>query len=169
MRVDPEREEKRQPLQAFGPPSSATEDPEQRREQDDREDLRPDDEDASPESEERHSHGNIAGCGREPVQRRRSGIVPTITLTDLLDAERAPHVDFLSMDIELHEPTALRGLDIERFKPSLVCVEALLPARQQILNYFAEHRYVVVGKYVWSDLENLYFAPVDEMTETSVR
>jgi FkbM family methyltransferase len=85
--------------------------------------------------------------------------VPTITLTDLLDAEGVRQIDFLSMDIELHEPQALKGFDIERFKPSLVCIEALLPVRQQILNYFAEHGYVVVGKYVWTDLENLYFAP----------
>ena len=87
--------------------------------------------------------------------------VPTITLTDLLAAERIDRIDFLSMDIELHEPQALRGFDIERFKPSLVCIEALLPVRQQILNYFAAHRYVLVGKYVWVDLENLYFAPAD--------
>lgn len=85
--------------------------------------------------------------------------VPTITLTDLLDAEGIRRIDFLSMDIELHEPRALKGFDIERFKPSLVCIEALLPVRQQILDYFAEHGYVVLGKYVWVDLENLYFAP----------
>jgi FkbM family methyltransferase len=87
--------------------------------------------------------------------------VPTITLTDLLAAERVERIDFLTMDIELHEPRALRGFDIERFKPSLVCIEALLPVRQQILNYFAGHGYVLVGKYVWVDLENLYFAPAD--------
>ena len=85
--------------------------------------------------------------------------VPTITLTDLLAAEGIKRIDFLSMDIELHEPQALKGFDIQRFKPSLVCIEALLPVRQQILDYFAEHGYVVVGKYVWVDLENLYFAP----------
>jgi FkbM family methyltransferase len=85
--------------------------------------------------------------------------VPTITLTDLLDSEHVRHIDFLSMDIELHEPKALAGFDIERFRPSLVCVEALLPVRQQILDYFAAHGYVVIGKYVWTDLENLYFSP----------
>jgi FkbM family methyltransferase len=92
--------------------------------------------------------------------------VPTITLSDFLDAEHVAHVDFLSMDIELHEPMALRGFDIERFKPSLVCIEALQPVRQLILNYFAEHRYVIVGRYVWADLENLYFAPLEDMSET---
>ena len=85
--------------------------------------------------------------------------VPTITLTDLLDAERITRIDLLTIDIELHEPYALKGFDINRFKPSLVCIEALLPVRQQILDYFAAHDYVVVGKYVWVDLENLYFTP----------
>jgi FkbM family methyltransferase len=86
--------------------------------------------------------------------------VPTITLTDLLDAERIARIDLLTIDIELHEPYALKGFDIDRFKPSLVCIEALPPVRQQILDYFAARHYVVVGKYVWVDLENLYFTPL---------
>ena len=87
--------------------------------------------------------------------------VPTITLNDLLDTEHVQKIDLMTLDIELHEPAALAGFDIERFKPALVCVEGLLPVRQQILNYFADHRYVIVGRYVWADLENLYFAPLD--------
>jgi FkbM family methyltransferase len=86
--------------------------------------------------------------------------VPTITLTDLLDAEGVRQIDFLSMDIELHEPQALAGFDIDRFKPSLVCIEGLLPVRQHILDYFTRHGYVLVGKYMWVDLENLYFTPL---------
>ena len=62
------------------------------------------------------------------------------------------------MDIELHEPTALKGFDIDGFKPALVCIEALLLVRQKILDYFAAHRYVLVGKYIWADRENMYFA-----------
>jgi FkbM family methyltransferase len=89
--------------------------------------------------------------------------VPTITLNDLLKAERITHPDFVSIDIELHEPHALKGFDIERFRPSLVCIEGLAPVRQEILNYFAEHRYVLVGKYVWVDLMNFYFAPLEAM------
>ena len=87
--------------------------------------------------------------------------VPTVSLTDLLDREGIRTFDFLSMDIELHEPEALKGFDIERFRPRLVCIEALLPVRQQILDYFARHRYVIVGRYVWVDRENLYFRPLD--------
>jgi FkbM family methyltransferase len=95
--------------------------------------------------------------------------VPTITLTDLLDSEHITKIDLLSLDIELHEPSALEGFDIDRFKPALVCIEALLPVRQQILNYFADHRYVIVGSYVWVDLENLYFAPLDAQMQPAAR
>jgi FkbM family methyltransferase len=89
--------------------------------------------------------------------------VPTITLNDLLKAEGITKIDLLSIDIELHEPYALKGFDITRFKPSLVCIEALAPVRQQILDYFARNGYVIVGKYVWVDLENLYFAPLGQL------
>ncbi len=69
-------------------------------------------------------------------------------------------IDFVSIDIELHEPQALEGFDIQRFKPSLVCIAALLPVRQQILDYFARNGYVAVGRYLWVDRENLYFTPL---------
>jgi FkbM family methyltransferase len=88
--------------------------------------------------------------------------VPTITLNDLLAAEGITTIDFLSMDIELHEPKALKGFDITRFKPSLVAIEGLLPVRQAILDYFARNGYVLQGKYIWVDQENLYFAPLPE-------
>jgi FkbM family methyltransferase len=91
--------------------------------------------------------------------------VPTITLTDLLVAEKLDRIDFLSMDIELHEPQALKGFDIGRFKPALVCIEGLLPVRQEILDYFARNGYVLVGKYIWVDLENLYFAPTGSISK----
>jgi FkbM family methyltransferase len=86
--------------------------------------------------------------------------VPTVALSDLLDRERIDRIDFLSMDIELHEPQALKGFDIDRFKPALVCIEALKPVRQQILDYFASHGYVLEGRYIWVDRENFYFKPL---------
>jgi FkbM family methyltransferase len=86
--------------------------------------------------------------------------VPTITLTDLLDSEGVKKIDFLSMDIELWEPKALAGFDVERFRPELVCIEAHPQVRQQILEYFARHHYIVVGKYLRADVNNLYFTPL---------
>ena len=58
------------------------------------------------------------------------------------------------MDIELAEPKALAGLDIERFRPALVCIEDHAEVRQQILDYFARHGYVGVGKYLRVDPVN---------------
>jgi len=84
---------------------------------------------------------------------------PTITLNDLLTREDIRTFDFLNMDIELAEPKALKGFDVERFHPALVCIEAHPEVRQQILDYFAARHYVVVGKYLRVDAANLYFMP----------
>ena len=92
----------------------------------------------------------------------RTETVRTISLNDLLDAEGVTRLDFLTIDIELHEPQALAGFDIARFRPSLVCIEALLPVRQQILDYFARNQYVIDGRYLRADRENLYFRPLAE-------
>ena len=85
---------------------------------------------------------------------------PTITLNDLLAGEQIERVDFLSMDIELHEPQALAGFDVQRFRPALVCIEAHPEVRQQILDYFTQRGYVLVGKYLRADTQNLYFTPL---------
>jgi hypothetical protein len=63
------------------------------------------------------------------------------------------------MDIELAEPQALEGFDIETYRPALVCIESHPPIRQQLMNYFSAHRYVLVTKYLWADRENFWFAP----------
>jgi hypothetical protein len=87
--------------------------------------------------------------------------VPTVTLTEILDREGLTRVDFLSLDIELAEPLALRGFDIARFRPQLVCVEAHDPTRQWLIDYFHRAGYVLVGKYMQYDWLNLYFMPAE--------
>jgi FkbM family methyltransferase len=86
--------------------------------------------------------------------------VPTATLNTLLSQAGIARVDFLSMDIELAEPRALAGFDIDKFKPELVCIEVHPEVRQQILDYFASHDYVLVGKYLRVDPTNVYFQPL---------
>ena len=86
----------------------------------------------------------------------------TTTLDDILARNGIEHVDFLSIDIELHEPQALKGFSIDRFRPALVVIEAHFPIRDQILEYFARHEYVVLGKYLRADPENLWFAPLTD-------
>jgi FkbM family methyltransferase len=85
---------------------------------------------------------------------------PTITLDDVMERAGLQQLDFLSLDIELYEPQALAGFSIRRYQPRLVAVEAHLPVRQKILDYFARHGYVVVGKYLRADSHNLWFVPV---------
>lgn len=102
------------------------------------------------------SKQDFTGRWGELVESRE---VATITLNDLLRAEGIEAFDFLSMDIELAEPGALAGFDLERFKPRLVCVEAHPEVRQEILEYFAMRNYVLAGKYVRVDDRNLWFVP----------
>lgn len=94
--------------------------------------------------------------GKDPKQVQAL----TITLTDLFEREKVGTIDFMSMDIELAEPKALAGLDIDRFRPVLVCIEAHPEVRQQILDYFSRHHYVLIGAYLRIDEKNLYFTPL---------
>jgi FkbM family methyltransferase len=103
------------------------------------------------------SNRDFAHRDESPVEVRS---VRTITLNDLLAREGIARVDFLSMDIELSEPRALAGFDIEKYRPALVCIEAHPEVRQQLIDYFHRHHYVVVGKYLGVDAQNLYFMPV---------
>jgi FkbM family methyltransferase len=107
----------------------------------------------------------VASVSREFTEQEGTpGIprtVPTTTLDAVLAKAGISRVDFLSMDIELSEPKALAGFDIDRFHPALACVEGHPEVRQQILDYFARHRYTMVGKYLRSDPKNLYFKPLD--------
>jgi FkbM family methyltransferase len=100
--------------------------------------------------------GFTARSGKDAVEKT----APTITLDDLLAAEHIERFDFLSMDIELHEPRALAGFDVQRFRPALVCIEGHPEVRQQILDYFTQRGYVLVGKYLRADVINLYFTPL---------
>lgn len=87
--------------------------------------------------------------------------VGTVTLDDLLDARGVKSIDFLSMDIEESEPAALRGFDIRRFRPKLVCIEAHEAVRPFLAKYFADHGYRRIDLYGrWDDL-NWYFMPAD--------
>jgi hypothetical protein len=85
---------------------------------------------------------------------------PKRTLDSLLRQHHLGKIDYLSMDIELGEPLALRGFDIDRYHPALVSVEAHAPVREQILEYFARHGYVLIGQYLRADPLNYWFRPL---------
>ncbi len=87
--------------------------------------------------------------------------LPTVSLTDLLQREGLETIDFLSIDIEQAEPTALRGLDIERFRPALVCID-VSQHRDAIYAYFRRHGYEELEHYTRLDPLNAYFRPAAE-------
>jgi hypothetical protein len=89
--------------------------------------------------------------------------VPMITLDDLLDREGIEKIDLISMDIEGHEPQALAGFDIERFRPELVVVEGFDP---MVTKYFHDHGYEQIERYTAFDLINRYFRPVPDAAPT---
>ena len=87
--------------------------------------------------------------------------VPTTTLTQLLDDNDVEKIDFMTIDIEGHEPQALGGFDIDRFQPELICIEAKPTNREFIAQYFSEHGYEQIEKYLEYDKTNYYFARKD--------
>jgi FkbM family methyltransferase len=101
----------------------------------------------------------VAGRKTEAVK------VPTITLNDLLAKLEVRKIDFLNLDIELWEPHALAGFDIETYRPKLVCVEAHRQVRDQLLAYFDAHRYVRLDQYFLFDQRNWYFTPGERYRE----
>lgn len=101
----------------------------------------------------------------KPPTRKIEGT--SATLDTLLTGAGLTSLDFLSLDIELGEANALAGFSIDRYRPRLVCVEALPPVRQALLTYFQRHQYVLLGKYLPIDRINLYFAPIERMPTSS--
>jgi FkbM family methyltransferase len=53
--------------------------------------------------------------------------VPVRTLDEILTSSNAPTVHFLSIDVEGWEQEVLRGANLEKWRPWVVCVEAIEP------------------------------------------
>jgi len=98
-----------------------------------------------------------------PAQRRIASeklMVPTTTLTKLLERNQIARIDLLSMDIEGHEPEALSGFELARFQPKLACIEAKPSNRAWLADYFKMHGYEQLERYLKYDVTNYYYAPV---------
>jgi len=50
-----------------------------------------------------------------------------VTLNDVLRPYQDRTIDFLKLDIEGHEPQALAGLDLTRYRPRILLIEAVKP------------------------------------------
>jgi FkbM family methyltransferase len=68
----------------------------------------------------------LEACRRIPDQRGIDPyevIVPARTLSSILDDRGISQIDFMSLDLEGYEAAALRGVDFERHRPTMLLVE----------------------------------------------
>ena len=108
-------------------------------------------------SEDRNFSSATGSDPRGGVYRKRK--VATIALDDLLKREKVGRLDFLSMDIEGSEPLALAGLDVDRYRPELVCIEISSPEiGRSVAEYFALRGCREVSAYRAVDGINRYYS-----------
>ncbi|MEL7251466.1 MAG: FkbM family methyltransferase [Bacteroidota bacterium] len=91
------------------------------------------------------------------IVRGKEVIVPTITLTQLLQDHGVKEMDFISIDVEQYELKVLAGFDIKRFQPKLVCIEVYHENREAVEAYFVEHNYTLLEDFRYWDKTNLYY------------
>ncbi len=69
----------------------------------------------------------MAETYREEGYRVTELPVKVSPLTEVLEEHAPPTIDFLKVDVEGHEAAVLAGLDLTRFRPRIILVEAVLP------------------------------------------
>lgn len=78
--------------------------------------------------------------------------VPARTLTSILEEAGAPRPDLLSLDVEGFEPAVLRGLDLTRFGPRYLLVEAHDEAAREAIEAVLDGLYQLVDRLSPMDL-----------------
>lgn len=71
-------------------------------------------------------------------------VVPTSTLSRVLDITRVAHPDILSLDVEGYELQALKGIDFSRHAPSVLIIEVRRSDTWDILELLAYNNYACV-------------------------
>lgn len=83
-----------------------------------------------------------------PVEERK---VPVTTLNQILQDHANDPIHFLKIDVEGAEKTVLQGLDLTRWRPWILVIEATVPMSQE-LNFDTWESMVIEAEY-----ENVYF------------
>jgi FkbM family methyltransferase len=76
--------------------------------------------------------------------------VPAQTLTSILDEEGVSSIDLLSVDVEGYEYDVLQGLDLSRYRPRYILVEANY--YDEINSYLTENGYSTVDRLSEHDI-----------------
>jgi FkbM family methyltransferase len=88
----------------------------------------------------------IQGYVQEPFEIT----VPARTLTSILDEVEAQDIDLLSLDVEGYELNVLHGLDLRRYPPAYILVEANYP--DEIENHLSVRGYEMVDTFSCHDV-----------------
>jgi FkbM family methyltransferase len=103
-------------------------------------------------SEADHAHaeaGTLLGWDRNyEVQ------VPARTLTEVFEEAAPPEIDLLSLDVEGYEPEALAGLDLDRWAPLYLLIEAVDEERRRKVDDLVGEHYKRIDQL--SPLDVLY-------------
>ncbi|MEM1111189.1 MAG: FkbM family methyltransferase [Pseudomonadota bacterium] len=88
--------------------------------------------------------------------------VPAATLDEILDAAQLTHIDFMSIDVEASNLSCLKGLNLRKHRPRLVCMETGDPTSQQrrdIIEHFQAAGFVLVPEFRPYTAPNTWFHP----------
>lgn len=73
--------------------------------------------------------------------------VPVSTLTNLLDRQPIPKIDFLSLDVEGYEYSVLTGLDFNKYKPTYLLIEIYSVDFEKITSYLKNNNYELICNF----------------------
>lgn len=99
------------------------------------------------EEQDRHIS---AGLNVQHLEKSYSVTVPARTLESILDEySNLPDIDFFSLDVEGYELDVLKGINLDRYKPKYILVEARF--FEEVNSFLESHSYKMIEKLSYHD------------------
>lgn len=83
----------------------------------------------------------MSSVGGHLLGRGNRSQVPCTTITRLLEEHHIPQIDFWSLDVEGVELTVLQGLDFNRWRPKMICIEVWEPEKAGVFAFMKAKGY----------------------------